>query len=105
AEVIFTAPFALRGSGETLYLIDAADRGGQVLDAIEFGLMVSDLSLARVPDGSGSWQLAQPSPRAPHHPLQYASPAAIRINEWLASNPDGGDWLELFNPGANPIEL
>lgn len=57
------AGFRLSGDGEALVL-SAAD-GVTILDSLTFGPQQDDVSLGRLPDGSGAWQaLATPTPGA-----------------------------------------
>lgn len=93
--------FALGRSGDHLFLYDASTNR---VDALSFGLQLSDLSLGRV---DGSWQLNHPTPGAANQPLPLASVTNLVINEWLANSPPGGvDWLELWNRSADrPVAL
>ena len=94
------APFRLDGDGQTVILLNP---DGSLADAISFGPQAPDFSLARSPTG---WQLANPSPGNPNTTTAaLGSPSALRFNEWMASNPDGPDWLELANPSALPVPL
>src|SRR5207248_556689 len=86
-------------------LFDASARGGALLDSIRYGIQVSDLSLGRVPDGTGDWTLNAPTPGAANHGVSPGSPAKLRINEWLASSSTGSDWFELFNSDSAPVPL
>lgn len=97
--------FGLNNSGETLYLFDAAARGGALLDSVSFGPQVSDLSLGRLENGL--WAACKPSFGAANQPQPTGSPSALRINEWLSSGsalaPDG--FVELYNPEPVPVAL
>ncbi len=95
--------FALDGDGEGLYLYD---RSGQLLDSVEFGMQLPDLSIGRI-GNTGRWSLTIPTFGRPNiaHPLGDQN--EIRINEWLA---DGfvlleDDFIELYNPQASPVDL
>jgi len=95
--------FALNADGEGLYLYNA---GGELLDSVEFGLQLPDLSIGRIGD-TGRWSLTMPTFGRANiaHPLGNQN--AIRINEWLA---DGlvlfeDDFIELYNPQASPVDL
>jgi hypothetical protein len=95
--------FALDGDGEELYLYD---RSGQLLDSVEFGMQLPDLSIGRIGD-TGRWSLTVPTLGRPNiaHPLGNQN--EIRINEWLA---DGfvlleDDFIELYNPQIYPVDL
>lgn len=97
------ANFGLSSSGDLLRLY-AAD-GATLVDAVVFGLQVPNLSVGRVPDGAGAWQLNQPSPREPNEAQPLAPPAGLRINEWMARPATGDDWLELYNSASLPVSL
>ena len=52
------ASFKLSSGGETLFLSDAT---GIIVDQISFPAFASDLSYARIPNGTGSFQIADPT--------------------------------------------
>jgi hypothetical protein len=56
------ANFRLSGDGEQLLLVDTDARGNRVLDFLEFGVQLQDVSYGRVPDGSGDFQSLYVSP-------------------------------------------
>jgi len=48
----------------------------------------------------------RPTPGAPNQAAEMGSPWDLRINEWLADPPSGGeDWMELYNSGRRPVAL
>lgn len=98
------AGFALSASGQRLALY-SADAVPKQIDAVEFGLQLQDLSIGRVPDGSGSWQLCKPTPWMPNSAQQLGSRSKLRINEWMASSSAGDDWFELYNGDSLPVAL
>ncbi|MDD1750890.1 MAG: lamin tail domain-containing protein, partial [Methanothrix sp.] len=70
------------------------------------GLQVTDLSIGRVPDGTGSWVLTASTPEAANQAVTLALPLGhLIINEWMATNSSGPDWLELYNNATNPVAL
>ena len=91
------APFRLDGDGQTVLLL-AAD--GSLADAVSFGPQAADRSLGRTTAG---WELGGPTPGAANVPESTGPASALRINEWMATDPDGPDWLELVNPGTQPV--
>lgn len=95
------AGFALGRNGETVSFYDANTNR---VDALTFGLQLTDYSVGRVGD---DWQLTVPTPGAANEAAVLASPANLSINEWLADPPPGSeDWIELFNrSGSAPVAL
>lgn len=111
--------FRIRSSGEKIRLV-APD--GEVLDTLETNELPENVSMGRQPDGSGLWQYFNEStPGETNNTTAYTSIddlpgpdlADIVINEVMASNgesyqdEDGDyvDWIELYNYGAEPINL
>lgn len=96
--------FALNAEGQTLTLY-AAGTVVQTADSITFGPQIADLSIGRVPDGTGTWQLCQPTPSLANTAQPLGAAAKLRINEWMAYTNSGDDWLELFNSDPAPVAL
>ena len=107
------ASFSLNAAGGELHLSD----GVTLIDTITYDAMADDLSLARVPDGDGDWESTdQPTPGAANlASLVSIEPVVLYINEFMADNdtfiedPDEAgayeDWIELYNPGTEPVDL
>jgi hypothetical protein len=97
--------FSLDQNGEKLYLLDAAVNGGAVLDSVQFGLQLPNLSVGRL--ANGQWTLCSPSFGAPNMPTATASQTTLKINEWLASGvaPFIDDFVELYNPDPLPVAI
>jgi hypothetical protein len=97
--------FALKQTGDSLYLHDTASCGGGLLDAITFGLQVADLSLGRAVDGT--WVLCRPTFGSENIAAAMDDPHGLKINEWLADEMflANNDFVELYNPGGNPVAL
>jgi len=92
--------FSLARTGENLFLYNP---NVSRVDAISFGLQLTDYSLGRV---GGAWQLTTPTPNAPNAAAVLGAATNLVVNEWLASSPNGSDWLELFNrSGTAPVSL
>jgi hypothetical protein len=87
----------LGGQGGAIYVFAPVGQGSSLLDSLQWGLQVPDLSIGRT--SGGNWTLCQPTPGEENAPVQLGSPADLRINEWMASSAGGQDWLELFNGG------
>ena len=95
--------FSLDGGGEGVFLFDASY---QLVDSVEFGVQVTDLSIGRV-GHEAEWALTQPTFGAANVAQRTAGPSALKINEWLA---DGDvlfaeDFVELYNPDPLPVPL
>ncbi|MFC1792803.1 lamin tail domain-containing protein [Planctomycetota bacterium] len=95
--------FALDGDGEGLYLYD---NSSQLLDSVEFGMQLLDLSIGRIGD-TGRWSLTVPTFGQANIAQPLSDQNAIRINEWLA---DGlvlfeNDFIELYNSQTAPVDL
>ena len=99
------AGFGLNDEGQTVALFGPGATGLEALDFVEYGLQVSDLTVGRIPDGTGAWQLSSPTPAAANESQQLAPPASLKINEWMASVASGDDWLELFNGADLPVAV
>jgi hypothetical protein len=93
--------FALGRNGETVSLYDASTNR---VDALTFGLQLTDYTVGRVGD---DWRLTVPTPGAANSAAPLASPVNLAINEWLADSPPGSeDWIELYNRSATaPVGL
>lgn len=100
-----SAAFGLDRGGATVFLVDTAVRGGAVLDSVAFGLQVADRSIGRVPDGTGAWKLARPTPGSTNAGVSLAPSDRVKVNEWMAAPSTGEDWFELFNPADDAVEL
>jgi len=100
----FHAGFSLKATGASIALY-ATD--GTVLDQVAFGLQVTDLTVARIPNGTGGFQLCSPTPALPNQPVDLGDQFALRFNEWMATNSAGADkdWLEVYNLDPLPVIL
>ncbi|QDV25774.1 lamin tail domain-containing protein [Aureliella helgolandensis] len=110
------ASFALSATGGTLQLTD----GVTVIDTVTYAAMAGDTSLARVPDGDGDFETTdQPTfgveNLASVVVVDPVTPVVLYINEFMADNdsvvedPDEAgafeDWVEIYNPGTEAIDL
>lgn len=94
--------FSLRASGEEVALFQGSTRK----DYIRFGSQLKDHSLSRYPSGVTNWTLGTQTPGTTNVSLPLGTPLALRINEILATNSLGDDWLELYNPATNlPVAI
>jgi hypothetical protein len=101
---VLNTGFGLNAAGDALYLFAAPSDGGALLDSVHFGLQIANLSVGRAGPNK-SWTLNRPTPGAANASVTMAGPALLKINEWMASPTNGDDWFELYNPGAEPVEL
>ncbi|HAB18729.1 MAG TPA: hypothetical protein DCE44_20100, partial [Verrucomicrobiales bacterium] len=85
-------------------VLTLSDDRGRLLDSISFGFQLPDRSVGRTPD---TWMpLASPTPALPNgEPQVLGGSSTVRFNEWLVVSLNNGEWLELFNPEANPVNL
>jgi hypothetical protein len=90
----------LPGEGGGVYMFNT---GGQLVEWVEFGFQLRDQSIGR---SGGNWALlSRPTPGASNaEPAPLGDPANLRLNEWMASSADG-DWLEIYNLDALPVNL
>ena len=106
------APFTLSETGGTVELSFDDGGGPIVMDAFTYGSQAADVSMGRHPDGDGAWQVMPiTTPGGPNCP--DATLPRLFINEFLASNEsinvdeagENEDWVELYNPGPEDVEL
>ena len=99
--------FALKSTGAGVYLFDALASGGSLIASITYGLQTPDLSIGRVPDGTGAWSLNTPTPNAANAAITtLGNVASLKVNEWLADPaPGNDDWFEIYNSSALPVAL
>ena len=95
-------PLALDAGGDGLYLYDTPANGREIVDAVEFGPQVPDLSVGRL--GDGTWRLTMPTFGQANTAALLGDPNALKINEWCAAG-EGDDFVELFNPRQYPVDL
>ena len=95
--------FKLGAGGEAIGFYTS---GGIEIDSLTYPAQTTDVSQARMPDGSANWDfLTVPTPGATN--------AALFINEFIASNAAGavdevgnpGDWLEIYNAGETAVDV
>jgi hypothetical protein len=101
-------PFSLSSTGETITLYESAANGGAVIDSISFGAQPADYSIGRTGAALTTWALGTPTPGAANNTVAtFAAPGGVRINEWLGNSgyQVRNDFLELYNPAAQPVSL
>lgn len=94
--------FGLDQEADALYLYNGAST---LIDSVEFGIQLSDLSIGRGTDGT--WTLCTPTLGDANVRHALGDPHALKINEWLANGqtlyPD--DFIEIYNPTPAPVLL
>ncbi len=94
--------FDLNGSeGEGVYLYNSS---GILVDSIEFGVQLVNLSIGRVND---TWRLTQPTFGQPNIASPVGDPRTLKINEWLANGEIlfTDDFIEIYNPHQAPVDM
>lgn len=93
--------FSLSADGAGLYLFNSAS---QLVNRVEFGFQIADRSLGL---SGGQWKLlSTPTPGAANSAAApLGAVTGLRLNEWLSNPARGGDWFELFNTNAAPVDL
>ena len=111
--------FSLRSYKEDVVLTSA---GGVIVDSYSFSMQNTDVSMARVPDGTGEFTAsAQPTPGYPNTDEGYqqfeatsrtTSGSELIISEMMALNSNGllvnnvySDWIELYNSSSQSVDL
>jgi hypothetical protein len=95
--------FALNAEGDAVYLYD---KSGSLLDSVEFGMQLPDLSIGRI-ENPERWHLTVPTFGKANVPYPLGDSRTVKINEWLASEAVlfGSDFIELYNPHPLPVDL
>ena len=104
------APFKLDGDGEQIFLTD----GAVIVDQVTFPALGNDVPWGRWPDGTGDWSmLSLATPGAENQNPEAPETVVLYINEFVAQNNAGiqdeagsyEDWVEIYNPGPDAIEM
>ncbi len=95
--------FALGAHGDGLYLYDGK---GSLIDSVQFGHQLPDLSIGRV-GYDGAWVLTVPTFGTSNVAQPLANPTRVKINEWLAHTDVlfSDDFVELHNPQSLPVDI
>ena len=94
--------FTLDRRGDALYLYDPQDH---LLDSIDFGMQIPDLSIGRV-GPQGDWTLTLPTLGQDNVAAVLGDSRVVKINEWLAHGDwMGDDFVELYNPETWPVAV
>lgn len=97
--------FGLKANGGRLFLFNRTNEGGGIQSSASYGLQAPNWSLGRVPDGSTNWVLTIPSAGISNLVATLGNAQNLKINEWMANPAAGEDWLEVFNPNPEPVDV
>lgn len=98
--------------GENIALFRGA--GASLVTSNGFGIQVPGFSVGRFPGANAGtpFVLTYPTPCGGTVPCKtnlpyttFGSQFTLKINEWVCTNTFGTDWLEVFNPDTNIVEL
>ncbi len=110
AEGDLHAPFRLDADGEDIYLTD----GAVIIDQVTYPELAANISWGRWPHGTGDWaMLSLATPGAENQNPEVPETVVLWINEFVALNNTGiqdeageyEDWLEIYNPGPDAVEM
>lgn len=110
AEGDLHTPFKLDADGEDVYLTD----GAVIIDHVTFPSLSQNVSWGRWPDGTGDWRmLSLATPGEENQNPEEPETITLYINEFVALNNAGiqdeagefEDWVEIYNPGPDAVEL
>ncbi|MBI4664218.1 MAG: lamin tail domain-containing protein [Verrucomicrobia bacterium] len=104
ASVVNTG-FGLNAASGGVFLFNRPADGNGLQSALTYGLQAADWSLGRVPDGSTNWVLNIPTFGMENRAATLGGLQFLKINEWMAAPVSGEDWLEIYNPNPQPVEI
>ena len=92
---------SLDGDSGGVYLFNPA---GQLVNSVEYGFQVVDRPVGLI---GSAWRLLSAStPGAANATAATLGiTSSLRINEWMAQDDGGSDWVELFNSSALPVDM
>jgi hypothetical protein len=107
ADSSFSAPgvhlgFGLNSDGDTVLLYNAT---GTQINSVAFGPQAPDVSLGRIPDGTGTFQANVPSLAASNTAATLGAVTSLKVNEYLADPYYGQDWFEIHNTSNSPVAI
>ncbi len=99
------ADFKLSAGGE---FIGFSDLQGAVLDSVTFGAQTANLTMARIPNGTGEFVQGHPT----FNGRNGLGVGVVVVNEFAASNTqildpagEAEDWVEFYNNSAEAVDL
>ena len=81
------------------------NRAGQVVDVVEYGFQLKDVSIGRGPGGTWDLLAGATAGGANSGAAAQGSVGKLRLNEWLGGGVDGEDWFEVYNGDGLPVSL
>lgn len=98
--------FSLSSSGDAVYLFDTPLNGSAIVDSVEFGSQIEDMSNGRL-GLDGTWDLNTPTPGELNTIAPHVGGEHIQINEFLAASNVSfdEDFIELLNPTSLPMGI
>jgi len=93
--------FGLNSDGDSLYL----KNGATTVDSVTFGPQAPDVSIGRLPNGTGTFTANTPTIGATNATIALGASTNIKINEWMAKPFSGSDWFELYNNDTKPVSI
>ena len=108
------AGFRLSPAGGAVVLSRSYQGRMVVIDWLDYAAVGEDFSFGSYPEGDPRSRLVFHYPTPGYANSAVSLPAAVRINEWMADNDgvirdlsDGNfdDWFELYNAGAQGVNL
>ncbi len=103
--------FKLGNGGETLALAQRIEGELIILDSVSYAEQFVGITIGRLPNGTGNWQMTLPTPKNLNMVLPAVS--GLYINEFSASNgsiisDDYGeydDWIEIYNDNDVAVDV
>jgi|WetSurMetagenome_2_1015567.scaffolds.fasta_scaffold21154_1 hypothetical protein len=103
------ANFKLSAGGESILL---SNTDVSILDTVSFGVQTANISMARIPDGTGGFVYARPTFNGNNGSSIVINAGDVVLNEFMAQNDsildpagEAEDWIEIFNTTGNAIDL
>lgn len=98
--------FSINSDGEGIYLFapTAPGEAADIVDSVEFGNQLINMSIGRVGQDR-SWALTAPTIGSTNRRAMTGAAQAVRINEWLAVDATQDDFVELYNNDSFPVNI
>jgi hypothetical protein len=93
--------FGLNSDGDSLFLY----YGVTSVDRVTFGPQAPDVSIGRLPNGTGAFAANTPTIGATNATIVLGVITNVKINEWMAKPFSGSDWFEIYNNDTKPVSI